>query len=109
MARIDFTEPSTVSKAKMAEWRASVFFSKKCGKSDVIKTVDYIGDGSIQTHRRLLNKLLARIAVTRAGENKMAQTIDAKLLHKTTVSWFDFLFDTTGDSLKKHLEDVSAG
>ena len=109
MARIDFTVSTSASKAKMAEWRASVFFSKTCGKSDVMTTVDYIGDGNIRQHHCLLNKLLARIDVTRAGENKMAQTSDAKPLHKTTVSWFDFLFDTTGDSLKKHLEDVSAG
>ena len=44
-----------------------------------------------------------------AGKNKMAQTIDAKPVHKNTVSWFEFLFDTTGDLLKKHLGDVSAG
>ena len=68
-----------------------------------------IGDGSIQKNSCLLNKLLTRIAVTRAGENKMAQNIDAKPLHKTTVSWFDFLFDTTGDLLKKHLDNASAG
>ena len=83
----------------MAEWRASVFFSKKCGKSDVITTVGYIGDSSIRGRPRLLNKLLARIAVARATTNKMAHT----------VSWFDFLFDTTGELLKKHLGDVSAG
>jgi len=47
MARIDFTASASVSKAKMAEGRASVFFSKKCGKSDVMTTVDYISDGSI--------------------------------------------------------------
>lgn len=57
----------------------------------------------------LLNKLLTRIAVTRACENKMAQNIDGKPLHKTTVSWFDFLFDKTGDLLKKHLDNASAG
>lgn len=40
----------------------------------------------------------------------MAQTaMDARPLHKTTVSWFDFLFDKTGELLKTHLGDVSAG
>lgn len=44
-----------------------------------------------------------------AGENKMALSDGAKSVHKTTVSWFEFLFDTTGDLLKKHLGDTSAG
>lgn len=63
----------------------------------------------VNTKIFLFAKLAAGQGRCRAGENKMAQTIDAKPLHKTTVSWFDFLFDTTGDLLKKHLEDVSAG
>ena len=28
---------------------------------------------------------------------------------KHNVSWFEFLFDTTGDLLKRHLSDASAG
>ena len=40
MARIDFAVSTSASKAKMAEWWTSVFFSKKCGKSDVMKTVN---------------------------------------------------------------------
>ncbi|XP_078367227.1 integrator complex subunit 8-like isoform X2 [Oculina patagonica] len=39
----------------------------------------------------------------------MAQTMEgAKPEQKNTVSWFEFLFDTTGDLLKKHLGEVSA-
>lgn len=109
MARIDNDMSMSASKAKMAEWWTSVFFSKKCGKSDVMITVNCTGDDSIQQQGCLLNKLLTRIAVTRACENKMAHNIDGKPLHKTTVSWFDFLFDKTGDLLKKHLDNASAG
>ena len=39
MAWIDFTVSTSASEAKMAEWRTSLFFSKKCGKSDVMITV----------------------------------------------------------------------
>ena len=35
------------------------------------------------------------------GNDKPAQ--------KTAVSWFEFLFDTNGEVLKKHLEDTNAG
>ena len=44
------------------------------------------------------------------ARNKMALSSDSvKQLQKTTVSWFEFLFDTTGNALKKHLESISAG
>ena len=39
----------------------------------------------------------------------MAQSNGAKPVQKTTVSWFEFLFDTTGDLMKKHLGEASAG
>ena len=42
------------------------------------------------------------------ARNKMALS-SVKQLQKTTVSWFEFLFDTTGNALKKHLESISAG
>ena len=54
--------------------------------------------------------LIGKLLAIHAGENKMAQTIEgSKPVHKNTVSWFEFLFDTTGDLLKKHLGDGSAG
>ena len=33
----------------------------------------------------------------------------SNLEQQNAVSWFDFLFDESGDKLKKHLEDGSAG
>lgn len=49
-------------------------------------------------------------SLSRVGERKMALSSDSvKPVQKTTVSWFEFLFDTTGDVLKKHLGDISAG
>jgi len=42
------------------------------------------------------------------GENKMANA-NGSVKQKIAVSWFEFLFDTTGDVLRKHLEDSSAG
>lgn len=44
------------------------------------------------------------------ARNKMALSSEsAKELQKTTVSWFEFLFDTSGNALKKHLESEFAG
>lgn len=58
----------------------------------------------------LVHKKAADQTLIHAGENKMAQTMEgAKPEQKNTVSWFEFLFDTTGDLLKKHLGEVSAG
>ena len=49
-------------------------------------------------------------SLSRVGESNMALSSDSvKAVQKTTVSWFEFLFDTTGDVLKKHLGDISAG
>ena len=39
----------------------------------------------------------------------MAVESNGKSAPKTAVSWFEFLFDKTGDVLKKHLEDKNAG
>ncbi|RMX54135.1 hypothetical protein pdam_00017386 [Pocillopora damicornis] len=38
----------------------------------------------------------------------MATFSSSKLASKTAISWFEFLFDTTGDLLKKHLGEASA-
>ncbi|XP_022798961.1 integrator complex subunit 8-like [Stylophora pistillata] len=38
----------------------------------------------------------------------MATSNSTKRASKTTISWFEFLFDKTGDLLKNHLEEVSA-
>ena len=44
------------------------------------------------------------------ARNKMALSSESvKQLQKTTVSWFEFLFDTSGNALKKHLESAFAG
>ena len=44
------------------------------------------------------------------ARNKMALSSESvKQLPKTTVSWFEFLFDTSGNALKKHLENAFAG
>ncbi|KAM7448754.1 Integrator complex subunit 8 [Porites harrisoni] len=43
------------------------------------------------------------------ARNKMALSSESvKQLQKTTVSWFEFLFDTSGNALKKHLESAFA-
>lgn len=38
----------------------------------------------------------------------MATFSSSKLASETAISWFEFLFDTTGDLLKKHLGEASA-
>ena len=96
----------------------SVFFSKKCGKSDVMTTIFVPSgtrkgcslDDTLVSMNMPLYSIIRKLLAIHAGENKMAQSSEGlKPLHKNTVSWFEFLFDTTGDLLKKHLGDVSAG
>lgn len=44
------------------------------------------------------------------AQTKMALVSDGvKPAPKTVVSWFEFLFDTTGEVLKKHLEAKNTG
>lgn len=72
------------------------------------KTRSIFQRAQIQQGKYPFEKLLFKIEHC-AGENSMATFSSSKLASKTAISWFEFLFDTTGDLLKKHLGEASAG